>query len=282
MKENVLVWLKINKITIFVGLIVLSIFIHLSIKTSMIVSLKIQISKLNAEKIQHETLIKALKQKNDETERRLKKLKNHKIENSYVTLTKDTLINDMNTRFPTFSKKTINLIINTVLEESNKYNINPIMLYSLGIVESSHRYWIEHDTITIYVTKSNGKTEKVNTKAVGWGGVVWEWHSKMLKEKGIALERSDLFFLDVNIKATAAIYNKFYEQPLKDGVKNRDISAQRRYFGGNYNMYSDKINNEVLEVIKSEIYSETYDEPVPNINSAKLTSAITKNTKKGI
>ena len=42
-----------------------------------------------------------------------------------------------------------------------------------------------------------------------------------------------------------AIYNMYYNMPLKSGVTNRDISAQRRYFGGNHKTYTDKIYKQV-------------------------------------
>ena len=176
-------------------------------------------------------------------------------DDTFIVINRDTLMDDMEKRFPHISKKIATTIIDTIIEESRKYNLNPLILYAIGVVESGHKYWVEHDQITLTYTEG-GKEKKVNTRAAGWGGVVWEWHAKMLEEKGIATSRSELFYPDVNIRATAAIYKSFYDMELKDGTTNRDVSAQRRYFGGNYASYSDKIHSEVMAIVKSVIYKE--------------------------
>lgn len=176
---------------------------------------------------------------------------------SLVVVTKKTLDNDMATRFTTISPRVAKIIVDTVMEESKKYNINPMMLYSMGSVESSQRFWIEHDKVTITVPRDDKKgTKQITTRAVGWGGVIWEHHHKLLKEKGIAYSRADLFYPDVNIRAAAAIFDMFTKMPLKDGVKNKYISAQRRYFGGNYKEYSDRINLQVVALVNAELYKD--------------------------
>jgi hypothetical protein len=199
--------------------------------------------------------------KNDEDklkiEKELHSLKERLAGSSFVIVNKETLLNDMKKRFSKISPKVARVIVETVISEAKKYDINPIILYSLGVVESSHRFWIEHTKVLVSVPRTDGKGDKkIHVRAVGWGGVVWEHHYKMLQSKGIAQTRADLFYPDVNIKAAAAIYNMYFHMPRKNGAENQDVSAQRRYFGGNYKSYSDKINEQVVALVNAEIYRD--------------------------
>ena len=188
----------------------------------------------------------------------LQELKDKLVGSSFVIVSRETFMNDMKVRFPKISPKVAKIIVDNVIAEAKKYDINPIILYSLGIVESSHRFWIEHLQVLVNVPRNDGKgTKKIKVKAVGWGGIVWEHHYKMLQSKNIAQTRADLFYPDVNIKAAAAIYNMYFHMPRKKGTKNADESAQRRYFGGNYKSYSDKIDKQVVALVRAEIYRLT-------------------------
>ena len=254
-----------NKIyfgTLFISLCVVIIISYNTISDLQKINNSLSITNTMLTSVSKEKEFK-LKEKDEqikEKDEQLKTLNNKISENSFIIINKDSLLFDMSKRFTSFSEKTIKIIVDTIIEESEKYKINPVVLYSLGIVESSHRYWIEHDKVTLFIPNEDGKKEKINTQAVGWGGVIWEWHHKLLKEKGIADSRSDLFYPDVNIRATAAIYNMYYNMPLKEGVKNPNISAQRRYFGGNHKEYSDRIDKQVVALIKSEMYRSVEDE----------------------
>lgn len=106
---------------------------------------------------------------------------------SLVYVGKEDLLNDLITHYPDVSTKTKIAILETILSEAEKYNMNPLILYSLCYVESSFRHWLEHDLTTI--TK-NGKQQKI--RAVGLTGVVWEWWGDKLKDAGIAETRGDL------------------------------------------------------------------------------------------
>jgi hypothetical protein len=46
----------------------------------------------------------------------------------------------------------------------------------------------------------------------------------------------------------------YFKMEKRDGVTSQDVSAQRRYFGGNFKVYSDRISAEIMQVIKSAIY----------------------------
>lgn len=184
-----------------------------------------------------------------------KKLYNQLTGSSFVHIDGITLLNDIEKRFPNISTKAANTIIETIISESKKYDMNPLILYAMGVIESGHRFWIEHDQVYVIVPKENGKgTKRILIRAVGWGGIVWEIHYKMLKAEGIAQTRTDLFYPEANIRAAAKIYNVYFEMDKLPGTKNQDESAQRRYFGGNFKHYSDKINAQVLTLVNAEIY----------------------------
>ena len=102
-------------------------------------------------------------------------LTNRAIIETYNELTKEimttarkykikTLLKDMKQRFPNISNRVAEIIVKTVLEESKKYNINPMILYALGGVESSHRHWIEHDKVTVQVENPDGSYKNIITR----------------------------------------------------------------------------------------------------------------------
>jgi len=210
--------------------------------------------------------IKDIKIEKDKAALELQAVNERLAGSSFVIVNRATLLNDMQKRFPSISQKVADVIVTTVISEAKKYNINPIILYSLGVVESSHRFWIEHAKVLVSVPRRDGKgTKKIHVRAVGWGGIVWEHHHKMLIKKGIASTRADLFYPDVNIKAAAAIYNMMFHMPKKSGTTTQDESAQRRYFGGNYKSYSDKINKQVVALVNAEIYRRNIKKQKGNV-----------------
>lgn len=167
---------------------------------------------------------------------------------SLVDVSRVDLTQNIMKHYPKVSKRAKQEIINTVFEESAKYSINPLILYSLLHVESSMRPWIRHSTVTVVV---HGK--KVTTNAIGLGGVIFEfWKDKLIKAD-ILESKSDLYDPIVNIKATAFIYNELYKRKLLKGTKYRDISAMRRYFGGNFESYSERIKSKISEITFSKI-----------------------------
>ena len=169
---------------------------------------------------------------------------------SYVNVNKSTLENDIK-KYSKLSSKMKVLIIKTVLDTSKKYDLNPLLVYSLLHTESSMRFYIQHSTVHLVI-----KGKKVTTRAVGLGGVIWEWWGDKLKKENIAFSRSDLFLPDVNIKAVGYILNEFRKSPTMRGCKSRDESMLRRYFGGNYKFYSDKIDKKIMNLVRSELYKK--------------------------
>ena len=176
----------------------------------------------------------------------LKELEQNK---SFVLVNKSVLLEDLRVNFPDISNTTRTKIVQTIIEEAQRYGINPMILYSICYVESSFRFWLEHDGVKIPV-----KGKEVNTKAVGLTGVIWEYWEEPLKTAGIAETKGDLFDPVINIKASAFIYNENFNKELLKGAKTRDESALLRYFGGNFPSYIHKIDTKMASLVRPTLF----------------------------
>lgn len=168
---------------------------------------------------------------------------------SFITVNKEMLAKDLD-RYKFLSTRNKKIIIDTVIQEASKYGINPIILYSLLHIETSMEFWKQHALTSI--TLDNGKTIKV--RAVGLGGVIWEWQKEHLIKAKIAFSRSDLFDPKINIQATALVMDIMSKRSQLKGTKSKDESMLRRYFGGNYKSYSDKIDKKVMSIVRPNLY----------------------------
>jgi len=168
---------------------------------------------------------------------------------SLVYVSKIELLEDLQRNYAETSMKTKLLILETIISESEKYGMNPLILYSLCYVESSFRHWLEHDTATI---NKNGKPVKI--RAVGLTGVVWEWWGDKLKDAGIAETRGDLFDPVTNIKAGAFVYNEMYHMEMHKSAKFKDESALLRYFGGDYIAYLNRIDAKIATFVRPNLF----------------------------
>jgi len=181
-------------------------------------------------------------------EDKIKKLNSWKNKKSFVIINRELLKANLD-YYTKLSPKIRSIILENVITEANRYNINPIILYSLLHVESTMRFQIQHSLVTIKIGK-----KRLKVRAVGLGGVVWEWWDEQLKKEGIAQTRSDLFLPDVNIKAVAYILNEMYKKPMLKGCKSQDESMLRRYFGGNFKSYYEKIDKKVMSIVRPNLY----------------------------
>jgi len=175
-------------------------------------------------------------------------MKSWKEQKSFINVNKDMLENNLK-HYSKLSSSNRKIIIETVLDESRKYNINPLIVYALCDTESSFRFWIEHKSTFIKMSK-----KKVKIRAVGLGGIVWEWWGDKLKKANIAEVRSDLFEPKINIQAITFILNEFSKMEMLKGCKSKDESMLRRYFGGNFKSYSDKIDKKVMSIVRPNLY----------------------------
>jgi hypothetical protein len=179
---------------------------------------------------------------------KIKDLSSWKDKKSFILINRSLLETNLKL-YTKLSPKIQKIIIDNVIETANKYNINPLIVYSLLHVESTMRFQIEHSKVLI-----NIKGKKKYIRAVGLGGIVWEWWGDALKKEGIAQTRSDLFLPDVNIKAVGFVLNEMYKKPMLKGCKSKDESMLRRFFGGNFKNYSDKIDLKVMSIVKPNLY----------------------------
>ena len=185
---------------------------------------------------------------------------------SLIQFTDKELMRDIILNYPQISTRVKKVIITTILEESVKYNINPLIIYSLLHTESSMRPWIEHKPTTI----TKGK-KKIKIRAVGLGGVVWEWWGDKLKANNIAEVRSDLFDPETNIKATIFVYNELFKKKKHPKAKTQDESAMIRYFGGGYKWYFEKIDSKIAQLVSNRIYRKDIPESIKGKNEGKST-----------
>lgn len=170
-------------------------------------------------------------------------------DSSLIYVSKEDLLNDLTKYYPDLSTKTKIAILETILSESEKYGMNPLILYSMCYTESSFRHWLEHAPTMI--TQEN---KKVKIRAVGLMGVVWEWWGNKLKDAGIAETRDDLFDPVTNIKAGAFVYNELYHMEMHKSAKYKDESALLRYFGGDYISYVQKIDAKIATFVRPNLY----------------------------
>ena len=92
-------------------------------------------------------------------------------------------------------------ILNAVIESSNKFKINPLIVYSLISVESSFRWWITSPVRT--VVGSDKKKHRVS--AIGLMSVIWTIHGKALVENNIIQKESELREIKGNVRAGSFI-----------------------------------------------------------------------------
>lgn len=176
---------------------------------------------------------------------------------SLIELYREDLQKDLFNNYPDVSSRVKNNILNTVFEESEKYNINPLILYSICYVESTFRHWKEHNTINII--KDN---KKVKIRAVGTTGVVWEWWGDSLRKVNIAETRGDLFNPQISIRAGAFVFNELRKREMHKLAKTKDESALLRYFGGSYISYVQKIDAKIASLVRPKLYRNNIQEEV--------------------
>ena len=148
------------------------------------------------------------------------------------------------------------VILQAIFKSAQKYNINPLILYSIADIESDMRFWIKHANVYVNITK-NGKKRRIKTAAIGLCGVIWEIWEERLKKHKIAEVKSDLYDPVVNIEAAAYIIDYNRKLPIVKGAKSKIESALLRYYGvipGQKNEYFNKVKNVVFSIVYSELF----------------------------
>ena len=164
-------------------------------------------------------------------------------DNTVVHLDTSDIIADLET-YPHLSAKHRDRILSAIATASSRYNINPLIIYSIIYTESTFRWWLIHAT---------PKT-KDKEPAIGLGGIRYSIWGDQLKSAGILDVKSDLFDIEPNILSIAFIYDHYRSQPLLSGTTSADMSAMLRYFGGNHKEYFTRIDDKISSMIKAKIY----------------------------
>lgn len=136
------------------------------------------------------------------------------------------------------SKYVQSLILESIDSCSSKYNLPIGLLHSIFRVESEYRFYIDHPTININVRGSN-----VTTRAIGLGGIVWEFWSDSLRKHEIAESKSDLYLPEINIRAASYILRLMIDEESKKD-SNSSIFLNRvvkRYYGAYSEEYMKKM-----------------------------------------
>lgn len=164
-------------------------------------------------------------------------------DNTVVHLDTSDIIADLET-YPHLSAKHRDRILSAITTASSRYNINPLILYSIIYTESTFRWWLIHA-----IPKTKDKDP-----AIGLGGIRHSIWGDQLKSAGIIDVKSDLFDIEPNILAIAFIYDHYRSQPLLSGTTSADMSAMLRYFGGNHKEYFTRIDDKISSMLKAKIY----------------------------
>lgn len=164
-------------------------------------------------------------------------------DNTVVHLDTTDITADLET-YSHLSAKHRDRILSAITTASSRYNINPLILYSIIYTESTFRWWLIHD-----IPKTKDKDQ-----AIGLGGIRHSIWGDQLKSAGIIDVKSDLFDIEPNILAIAFIYDHYRSQPLLSGTTSADMSAMLRYFGGNHKEYFTRIDDKISSMIKTKIY----------------------------
>ena len=165
------------------------------------------------------------------------------VQKGFVNIDRTTLDTHIK-QYTYLSSRAQKLIVSTIVEEAIRYDINPIIIYSLINIESNFKYWITHSNVVIPVND-----KKVATSAIGATGVIWELWGPKLIEAGIAETQSDLYDPVINIRASAFILADYMKLPLLLSTRSSEESAMIRYYGVTYT--GKNINKDYLERIES-------------------------------
>lgn len=160
------------------------------------------------------------------------------------------------------SPATIKTVINSIDSASKKWSIPVGLLHAIFRVESEYNFWINHPTVTVTV---NGK--RIQTQAVGLGGIIWEFWADSLAKYNIANTRTDLYLPKNNINASAAILRWITNVKLKKNTTT-EYNLINNIISGYYGAY-DKNYHKKMERITSDLWLKRIAK-VLFINSSKI------------
>ena len=152
---------------------------------------------------------------------------------------------DLQTNYSFLSQNQQQEILSAIIESSNRFKINPLVVYSLISVESSFRFYIRSPERI--VVGSDGKKHK--DRAIGLTSIVYSIWNKPLKENNIISTKTELYQIKPNILA-----GTFILSVLKKRYKSDIDKALKAYFGLN-----SKYASTYLRKIKNKFGSLAYN-----------------------
>ena len=152
---------------------------------------------------------------------------------------------DLQTNYSFLSHNQQLEILSSIIESSNRFKINPIIVYSLVSVESSFRFYIRSPERL--VVGSDGKKHK--DRAIGLTSIIYSIWGKALKENNIISTKTELYQIKPNILA-----GTFILSVLKKRYKGDIDKALKAYFGLN-----SKYASTYLRKIKNKFGSLAYN-----------------------
>lgn len=159
----------------------------------------------------------------------------------YFSKTMKNSINNFENISDTQKKK----IIDNIFKYSEKYNINPVLVYAIIETESSFRPYLEHKRTYI-------PSLKKHIHAVGLGGIVWEfWKNDLIKNK-IAYSRQDLFEIENNIEAICYILDVYRNYEKLPQAKNITESMLMRFYGSAFAKYENNVYNKIALLLTKD------------------------------
>nr|DAK25824.1 MAG TPA: hypothetical protein [Caudoviricetes sp.]DAX61710.1 MAG TPA: hypothetical protein [Caudoviricetes sp.] len=159
----------------------------------------------------------------------------------YFSKTMKNSINNFENISDTQKKK----IIDNIFKFSEKYNINPVLVYAIIETESSFRPYLEHKRTYI-------PSLKKHIQAVGLGGIVWEFWKEDLKNNKIAYSRQDLFEIENNVEAICYILDVYRNYEKLPQAKNITESMLMRFYGSAFAKYENNVYNKIALLLTKD------------------------------
>jgi len=163
-----------------------------------------------------------------------------------INITYENLTQDLASNYNFLSKNQQKQIIAAIKKASRKYNINPLIIYSLIATESSFRFWIKSPTRL--VMGYDGKRHYDNAR--GLMSIIPSIWMKSLRKNNVISKASALYQIQPNIMAGSFILKELVKKN-----KGNAIKALEAYFGKSAyaKVYQHKIRAKIGSLIEKRI-----------------------------
>jgi len=163
-----------------------------------------------------------------------------------LNITYSNLAQDLIANYNFLSKNQQVQILQAIKKASEKYSINPLVIYSLISVESSFRFWIKSPTRLV-----NGYDGKKHyDRAVGLCSIIFSIWGNNLRKAKILTTKTELYQIEPNIMA-----GSFILKTLIKRNKGNIIKGLEAYFGKSAyaKIYQHKIRAKIGSLFEKEL-----------------------------